>query len=416
MGSFAEFIKSHRTPEQEEGKLRIQAGARYKDWLAENDLALTSFGSGTFIAASTRVPTDLENVEFIHEMATAHGAAAEWVSEGNVPGYRPHAAHRAARILHLPDEAYLDARELMESLYVRLSAMPTVRFIDGGARKIEGGPGGWRVELESGDSFSAGVLVLACGAHLTTVAPWLVEELKLPRMIGGRGTSAVVNSTEIRSVIRTPNRHFACGTHAVPLPGGRTYIGATNRLMVQPNRVVQPTVGEVHTLFDGVAHDISTRLRTAEVEVVRAGLRPIAADGFPLIGAAGPEGLFLASGTYRNGMLLAPEVARRVADQIESPTTAPDFFSPMHRPWNLDEGEATRRLIGGVGSMLGFLQEPGGFLPYEREDELRRFIERLLDAATSSQAHEGLKAEVEATLAAYPMKEALPLLLYQLAE
>ncbi|HPE33152.1 MAG TPA: FAD-dependent oxidoreductase, partial [Parvularculaceae bacterium] len=49
-----------------------------------------------------------------------------------------------------------------------------------------------------------------------------------------------------------------------------------------------------------------------------AGLRPGTPDGAPILGrpAESPEGLFLALGHYRNGVLLAPETAEKLTSLI----------------------------------------------------------------------------------------------------
>jgi glycine oxidase len=68
-----------------------------------------------------------------------------------------------------------------------------------------------------------------------------------------------------------------------------------------------------------------------------AGLRPGTADNGPVVGAAGPDGLFLATGHYRNGILLSPVTAdavvacltgRRPAAQWE-PFTPARFTAPV---------------------------------------------------------------------------------------
>jgi glycine oxidase len=48
-----------------------------------------------------------------------------------------------------------------------------------------------------------------------------------------------------------------------------------------------------------------------------AGLRPRAEDGLPVIGACAEiEGLYFATGHYRNGILLAPLTGSLIAEQI----------------------------------------------------------------------------------------------------
>ena len=59
-----------------------------------------------------------------------------------------------------------------------------------------------------------------------------------------------------------------------------------------------------------------------------AGLRPRAPDGLPMLGPTSVEGLWLASGQYRNGILFAPAVAENVADQILGKAAAIPAFDP----------------------------------------------------------------------------------------
>ena len=47
-----------------------------------------------------------------------------------------------------------------------------------------------------------------------------------------------------------------------------------------------------------------------------AGLRPRSPDGLPLLGPTAVEGLWLAGGQYRNGILFAPAMAETMCDQI----------------------------------------------------------------------------------------------------
>jgi glycine oxidase len=56
----------------------------------------------------------------------------------------------------------------------------------------------------------------------------------------------------------------------------------------------------------------------AQAEWVRAwaGLRPGTPDGWPILGPSPVEGLFLAAGHFRNGILLAPATALLVADAV----------------------------------------------------------------------------------------------------
>jgi glycine oxidase len=81
-----------------------------------------------------------------------------------------------------------------------------------------------------------------------------------------------------------------------------------------------------------LARGILPVLRDAEVIGSGAGLRPGSADGLPIIGAApGIEGLYLATGHYRNGVLMSLITARLITDLIlgREPSISLAPYSPM---------------------------------------------------------------------------------------
>lgn len=69
------------------------------------------------------------------------------------------------------------------------------------------------------------------------------------------------------------------------------------------------------SLFDA-ARAVMPALKDWTVADQWAGLRPKSPDGLPLLGPTVVEGLWLASGQYRNGILFAPAVAETMCRQI----------------------------------------------------------------------------------------------------
>ena len=59
-----------------------------------------------------------------------------------------------------------------------------------------------------------------------------------------------------------------------------------------------------------------------------AGLRPRSADGLPLLGPAAEDGVWLAGGQYRNGILFAPAIADMLRDQILGRAPVNPAFDP----------------------------------------------------------------------------------------
>ncbi len=78
---------------------------------------------------------------------------------------------------------------------------------------------------------------------------------------------------------------------------------------------VRVTAQGLHDLL-AAALAVLPALRGLTVSESWAGVRPATADGLPFLGATEVEGYFVASGHFRNGILLTPATAQAVADAI----------------------------------------------------------------------------------------------------
>jgi glycine oxidase len=65
-----------------------------------------------------------------------------------------------------------------------------------------------------------------------------------------------------------------------------------------------------------------------EMREAIAGLRPALRDHQPAIGRTQVEGLFVATGHYRHGIVLAPVTAKLLAGVIAGTATVPAAFDP----------------------------------------------------------------------------------------
>jgi glycine oxidase len=115
--------------------------------------------------------------------------------------------------------------------------------------------------------------------------------------------------------------------YLVPRSSGKILAGATVE-DVGYDKTVQPeTVRGLHA----AAARLVPQLASAAVIESWAGLRPGSPDDLPLLGATAEPGLFLASGHFRNGILLAPLTACIMADLATGKAPAADItaFSPQ---------------------------------------------------------------------------------------
>jgi len=110
-----------------------------------------------------------------------------------------------------------------------------------------------------------------------------------------------------RHVIYSPRGYL------VPRLDGRVLAGSTSDVVGFDKRV---TAAGVHSILT-VALEISPAVSALPLVDCWAGLRPRAPDNLPVLGpCAEIDGLFISSGHYRNGILLAPISAELLADAI----------------------------------------------------------------------------------------------------
>lgn len=117
-------------------------------------------------------------------------------------------------------------------------------------------------------------------------------------------------------------------TYLVPKRDGSVVVGATEERVGFDCRTTPEAVAG---LVDA-ATALVPSLRRSAFRSAWAGLRPATPDGLPAIGpVAGREGLFVAAGHHRNGVLLSPPTAVLVADLVEGKGLPPDAapFDPQ---------------------------------------------------------------------------------------
>jgi glycine oxidase len=125
----------------------------------------------------------------------------------------------------------------------------------------------------------------------------------------------------LRHVIRAPE------VYLVPRSDGRILIGSTLEEAGYDKRTDADTIHRLHQ----AAIRIVPALGQARVLESWAGLRPGTPDDLPILGATGTRGYFVATGHFRDGILLAPVTAHVMAQVITG--VQPDYdilaFSPL---------------------------------------------------------------------------------------
>jgi glycine oxidase len=107
--------------------------------------------------------------------------------------------------------------------------------------------------------------------------------------------------------------------YLVPRLDGRILAGSTTE---QAGYTKEVTADGAHEVL---SHALEIAPAVASLEIVDswAGLRPRADDDLPVLGPCEIEGLFYATGHYRNGILLAPLTGQLIAEAIIGNVTSP---------------------------------------------------------------------------------------------
>jgi glycine oxidase len=156
--------------------------------------------------------------------------------------------------------------------------------------------------------FAAGVVVNCAGAWAGQIGVGENVPHAFPtRPVKGQMLCVVMPEKEmVRHVVRAPE------VYLIPRSDGRMLIGATSEEAGFDKRVVPETIEKLRL----AAVDLVPILAEARFLSAWAGLRPGTPDGLPILGATATPGYFVATGHFRDGILLAPVTAKVMGQVI----------------------------------------------------------------------------------------------------
>ncbi|MFO1163423.1 MAG: glycine oxidase ThiO [Reyranellaceae bacterium] len=224
----------------------------------------------------------------------------QWLDADGIAGLEPALARRFGRALFFFDEAHLDPRRALAALADQLSRRGVaIQF-------------GVERPAVAGD----GEIVVDCRGYAARDV--------LPDLRGVRGEMIVVRAPDID--LERPVRllHPRLPLYVVPRGDGLFMIGAT---MIESERRGPVSVRSAMELLNA-AYALHPAFGEAEIVELGADLRPAFPDNLPQLRRNGRT--LHANGLFRHGFLLAPTLARWVADTIsregfESEVSHADF-------------------------------------------------------------------------------------------
>ncbi len=317
-------------------ELALAAHAMYGQWTAaleaETGIDTGYDATGTLLVALHR--DHLALIDHLHDFQRERGLAAERLTGKQARDEEPYLAPGIAGALRMPD-AQVNPRSLLAALPVALVRAGATILEDTRITAIAPSDGGgYEVSTERDGVVSAihaTQVVVAAGAWSRQIASPIIGMPVVPlpmRPVKGE-ILRLRGERLIRHVVRTPD------VYLVPRADGELVVGAT---MVELGFDARPTAGGVHDLLREARRAVPgiAELELAEVGV---GFRPALRDHLPAIGHVDGDGLFVATGHFRNGVELAPITARLLAalmcgDQLDAGDAAllapfaPDRFAP----------------------------------------------------------------------------------------
>ncbi len=169
-------------------------------------------------------------------------------------------------------------------------------------------------------TFHAGKVVNCAGAWSGQIGPHAFPT----RPVKGQMLCLASPSRELlKHVIRSPE------VYLIPRSDGRILAGATVEEAGFDKRTDPATMQRFHH----AAIALIPELRNAKILEDWAGLRPGTPDALPILGATSTPGYYVATGHFRDGILLAPITAQVMADVItgKEPAYDLDAFSPSRK-------------------------------------------------------------------------------------
>jgi glycine oxidase len=221
----------------------------------------------------------------------------ETLDGAGIAALEPDLAGRFEAGLFFPAEAHLDPRAAMAAIVERLAQMPNVAFHFG--------------QDEAG---------------LATIPDWTVDcrglsaRDALPGLRGVKGEMLILRSEEIAFSRPVRMLHPRRPVYVVPRGAGAFMVGAT---MIENEERARVTARSVVELVNSA---FAIHPAFAEAEIVETGsdLRPAFADNLPRL-LKRDRTLYI-NGLYRHGFLLAPALARRVAEVVVNDRYFPEVM------------------------------------------------------------------------------------------
>jgi len=234
------------------------------------------------------------------------GLRADLLGPDQAHEIEPELAPHIVAAVHLPDDAQVDPPALLRALVAALARSPRVTLRTGATveRLLVEGDRCVGVRLSDMDLY-ADATVLAAGSW-SSLVPGVPSTWPQVRPVRGQIVLLDERPPRVRSIV------FGARGYVVPRGDGRVVCGST---MEHADFRKEVTAAGVHAILEGALACVPS-LGSAQVAGMWSNFRPHVEGGQALVGSSAMAGLFLATGHYRNGILLSKVTADAVAGAV----------------------------------------------------------------------------------------------------
>jgi glycine oxidase len=245
----------------------------------------------------------------------ARGLRAEMLGQDDVRAAEPHLGPAVRAGLRLPDEGHVNARALARALS-QAAAIAGARFLQGHyvRRVVTNGSRVAGVELD-GETLTAGTVVIAAGSWSSLVEGGGVPP---PTVRPARGQMVAIEMRPplFRHVVAAYGRGYL-----VPRLDGTVLAGSTLEMVGYRKEVTVAGLAEILAMVRALMPDLDQ----APVVETWSNFRPYTDDHLPVLGRTAVDGLVLATGHYRYGILLTPITAQVIAELVTTGVSSVDL-------------------------------------------------------------------------------------------
>lgn len=246
---------------------------------------------------------------------TTIGVRHEWLDRAALRDFEPTVSATATSGLLIPIHGWVGAQSLVTAL-VHAARLSSASF-ELPVEVVDVEPMADRVEVRAGERhYSADAVVVAAGSWSSRIR---ITGHRAPPVRPVRG-----QLLHLRGLAAERPGRVIWGTrcYVVPWSDGSLLVGGT---LEDVGFDETTTVAAIRDLMDA-GSELVPSIWQASLEAVRVGLRPATPDGLPLIGPL-PDAprVTIATGHYRNGILLAPLTAEIVAKYVLDGWSDPAF-------------------------------------------------------------------------------------------